>query len=179
MFCAKCGQQNLDGAQFCSKCGAGLDPGAGGNSQPVRKSSGSGFPVWLIVILVLLVCGIPVLGILAAIAIPQFVEYSARAKMAEVGAIGTQARDSVNRYVLEKGKLPATLEETGFSLSSQQVTSASIDSDSGVISLELGFSPYERKVLQLVPVSDDGKTISSWKCKSDNIPNRHFPPICR
>ncbi|OQA31531.1 MAG: Fimbrial protein precursor [Betaproteobacteria bacterium ADurb.Bin341] len=179
MFCTSCGQQNPDGARFCSTCGAGLETGAAGGSAPARKTSGGRFPVWIIVILVLFFCAIPVLGILAAIAIPAYHDYTVKAKMAEVGSVGLQARDSVERYVLEHGKLPDSLEASGFSVASQQIQSVSIDRESGVISLVIGFPPHQGKTLKFVPTSADGKTITSWKCGSDEIPERHWPVACR
>jgi len=179
MFCTSCGQQNPDGARFCSTCGAGLEAGAAGGSAPVRKTSGGGFPVWIIVILVLFFCAVPVLGILAAIAIPAYNDYTVKAKMAEVGSVGLQARDSVERYVLEHGKLPDSLETAEFSATSQHLAAASIDPQSGVISLVIGFSPHQGNTLKFVPTSADGKTITSWKCGSDEIPERDWPAVCR
>jgi len=83
MFCSNCGQQNPDGSRFCSECGAEMDTGSvqgidTQGIQPAKKSSG-GFPVWLIVVLVLTFCGVPVLGILA-IAIPAYNDYTIKAK---------------------------------------------------------------------------------------------------
>ncbi|MBS1196827.1 MAG: Fimbrial protein pilin [Proteobacteria bacterium] len=183
MFCSSCGQQNQDGAAFCSKCGAALEgaTSAGGGvrgAQPAKKSGG--FPVWLIVLLVLMVCAVPVLGILAAIALPAYQDYTVKAKMAQAHSVGMEARMSVDKYVLERNKLPATLEEAGFSANAPLVVqSASINSEDGAISVVLGFSPHRGKTLKFVPQSEDGKTISSWKCGSDDIPPRHLPSACR
>lgn len=48
----------------------------GSTPQPPRK----GFPVWLIVLLVLGICSVPIIGILAAIAVPSFTAARARAR---------------------------------------------------------------------------------------------------
>lgn len=179
MFCNGCGQQNPDGARFCSTCGAVLEAGAAGGGAPAGKTSGGKFPTWVIVVIVLVLCPVPVLGILAAIAIPAYQDYTVKAKMTEVGSVGLQARDAVERYVLEHGKLPDSLDTAGFSATSQNLLSTSIDGPSGVISLVIGFSPHQGKILKLVPVSADGKTITSWSCLSDEIPEQNWPAICR
>src|SRR5580692_3915500 len=50
---------------------------------PAASAKKSGFPTWLIVLLILGVLAIPCIGILAAIAIPGFIRYKSRAESAE------------------------------------------------------------------------------------------------
>ena len=42
MFCSQCGTTNADGAQFCSKCGAGL--GGGATGTPIGAAPAAGAP---------------------------------------------------------------------------------------------------------------------------------------
>ena len=76
----------------CPKCKARHDVGqrqagetfncACGNVLSVPKKGG-GIP-GIVIVIIILVCAVPCLGILAAIAIPNFVKYQQRAKASEV-----------------------------------------------------------------------------------------------
>lgn len=78
-FCPTCGQALPGPVQRCPRCGA--DIGAALGVQ--KKSSGS--TVAVIVIAAVLV-GISCIGILAAIAIPNFIRYQLRSKQSQVTA---------------------------------------------------------------------------------------------
>ncbi len=87
-------QTNLPGppghARFCSSCGGALSgpvprcPRCGAEVGGKRKSSSSALTI--IIVSVAVLGAIPCLGILAAIAIPNFVRYQLRAKEAGVKA---------------------------------------------------------------------------------------------
>ncbi len=81
-FCSNCGQAVESGATHCSRCGAVLGIGA---ADPKPK----GMPGWAIALIACLVVSpfvVVVLGILAAIAIPNFLTFQARAKSASAAA---------------------------------------------------------------------------------------------
>jgi ribosomal protein S27E len=66
------------GEKINCSCGNVLAVPAGGGAQ--AKSS---FPVWIVVLIVLGVMAIPCIGILAAIAIPNFIKFQQRSKQVE------------------------------------------------------------------------------------------------
>lgn len=86
MYCPRCGTQNDDNAFKCIKCGTIIQQ-IPFTTVPVKKSNTAG--------IVLAVIGgifglIMVIGILAAIAIPQFAAYRVR-------AYNTQARTEIQK----------------------------------------------------------------------------------
>ncbi len=69
MYCPKCGKKNDENAYKCAKCGTIIQPGKKSNTA----------------VIVLVIAGIAVgllifIAILAAIAIPSFVNYRAKAR---------------------------------------------------------------------------------------------------
>lgn len=76
-----------------------------GRPVVVRPSSGGGSG-WVIAVVVLFV-GIMVLGILAAIAIPAYSDYTMRAKVAQAINEATYLKVVVSEYVLTNDKCPA------------------------------------------------------------------------
>lgn len=55
MKCSKCGHENKPGSEFCSRCGAKLQPKP---AKKPRKSKGNKVIVWLVVIIIILVIAI-------------------------------------------------------------------------------------------------------------------------
>jgi Tfp pilus assembly protein PilE len=83
--CPKCNTQHdvsgrKAGEKFTCSCGNVLAVPAGAGPAQAKKSS---FPVWAIVLIVLGVMVVPCIGILAAIAIPNFIKFQERSKQME------------------------------------------------------------------------------------------------
>lgn len=76
MFCQRCGNALGPGARFCNQCGTPV-PAQAPAIQPAKGSSAA--PVAIIVIVVVL-GAVAVLGIIAAIAIPNLLTATERAK---------------------------------------------------------------------------------------------------
>jgi Tfp pilus assembly protein PilE len=74
MYCPKCGTQNDDNAYKCTKCGIVL--------QQVATEKKKNTALVVLVVAVAALVFFAVIGILAAIAIPSFVNYQARARNA-------------------------------------------------------------------------------------------------
>jgi Tfp pilus assembly major pilin PilA len=77
MYCPKCGTQNVDNAYKCTNCGIILQRVA-----PEKKSNTA------VIVTVIVVAGVfvffAVVGILAAIAIPAYLDYTVKARISEV-----------------------------------------------------------------------------------------------
>jgi type IV pilus assembly protein PilA len=59
---------------------------------------------------------IAIIGILAAIALPAYQDYTVRARMSEPLALAAEAKTSISEFAASNGTLPATNEEAGLSV---------------------------------------------------------------
>jgi len=74
-FCSRCGSPLPGGARACPQCGAAT-----------AQKKGGGAVVIIAIVLAVLFGGTCIVGILAAIAIPNFIRYQLRAKVSELPA---------------------------------------------------------------------------------------------
>ncbi|WP_211243516.1 NINE protein [Chitiniphilus eburneus] len=134
----------------------------------------------LIVILAVVGFGaVAMLGIVAAIAVPAYVEYTNRAQMTEVSAYAQQATVAVTAHYTETEEIPATLTDAGVKAPLPQVLSeAHIDPESGVISLTFGTGGLTGKTLHLLPQQDENGAIQ-WLCRGKGLGYSILPRWCR
>ncbi len=123
---------------------------------------------------------VAVIGILAAVALPAYQDYTARAKIAEAVAIGQQSSIAVADFYYAKGAIPESLEQAGASSTpaSASVPRASVDPRNGVVRVITSAAPYAGKAIVFIPSFDADKKIV-WKCSSDSIPSKVLPADCR
>ncbi|HEY3446820.1 MAG TPA: hypothetical protein VGK67_10675 [Myxococcales bacterium] len=99
--CPKCKQrhdvsQRKSGETFTCTCG---------NVLAAPKKSGG--PTWIIVLAIVAACSVPCLGILAAIAIPNFIKFQERSKQSEAKVNLRAIATAEKAYWAEHGKLIA------------------------------------------------------------------------
>ena len=134
-------------------------------------------PAWAIVLIVLAVCIFP-LGIIAAVALPAYSDYTVRARVAAAVLVGHQATRAVEDFYLRNNALPRDLKEAGMpDPVSREARSVSVDPRSGVVQVVLPFSPLEGKSILFVPKRDDSGIV--WTCSSDDVKPRYLPAPCR
>lgn len=138
----------------------------------------TGMSTGAIVALVIVGSLVPITGILAAIAIPAYQDYTVRAKMAEVISIGDQATKAVDEFIAQNNAIPTQIEQTGFSATSPYVKRVMVNGQNGIVLLTTGFSPITDKALVFVPSLDQNKMIV-WKCAGEDIPAKYLPQRCR
>lgn len=170
--------------QAASSVRAPMAPRATGgvHAAPPRQGM-SGGKIALIVAAVMVVPCIGVVGILAAIALPAYNDYTLRAKTADAIANGTMLKSVVTEQYLGEGKCPRN-GEGGLgepeSYASTYVTRASIGQfDDGTCGFELEMGNTGDTRL-------DGKKIwfeldtadTAWTCTSE-IDDRLLPQNCR
>jgi type IV pilus assembly protein PilA len=66
---------------------------------------------------------VAILGILAAIAIPTYMDYTARAKVSEAISLLSGVANAIAEYHTSQGKMPTSLDEIGGAKTSRYVTS--------------------------------------------------------
>lgn len=110
------------------------------------------------------------IGILAAIAIPSYVDYQARANAAPAFAYGNEASAAVGAWYEEHEELPADLGNLGLTQKLPASATASLDTENGVITLMLGKTGH----ITYVPSLNDENHLE-WNC-STSLPAKAIPP---
>lgn len=143
-------------------------------NQPVSSST-SGV---IIAVVIAVIVAIPMIGILAAIALPAYQDYTVRARVAEAAIMGKRAAQAVDSFVAEHNTLPLSLEEAGFELASEYVENIELD-QRGVIRLDLKVHPVERGALTFTRSTLAPDSGASWKCGSEEIDKKYLTVECR
>ncbi len=126
---------------------------------------------------VLIVGFIAVIGILAAIAIPAYHDYTLRSKMSGVYQSGQAITQELTQYYAEHQALPTDIHELAIPTLPNWVSGVQLDSNQGVLELQLA-PPGTGQSLQFV-AHKESNGILSWRCQSQTIPVRSLPQACR
>ena len=125
---------------------------------------------------------IALIGILAAIAIPAYQDYTIRAQVYEGLNMSAGAKAAVNEYIKRTDTTPVDNAQAGISepdrFSSRFVQSVAVVR--GDINVTFGNEAHQLlqgKVLYQVPTRD-GDTIT-WSCSAYGIADKHLPAVCR
>ncbi|MDH1430290.1 pilin [Comamonas aquatica] len=129
---------------------------------------------------------VAIIGILAAVALPAYQDYTARAQVTEALALAGGQKAAVSEYYADKGAMPANNSDAGIASSTdikgKYVASVTIGT-SGVITAQMAASGVakglEGKQLKLTPVVTNGSI--DWKCAASATPieAKHLPASCR
>lgn len=143
---------------------------------------------------------IAIIGILAAVALPAYQDYTRRAKLSEVILAASQCRTSITEVVQSTDKQPAANEwgcENNPNFDGPNASKYVLGvktSDQGVITVRatgLKDANIDGKDIQLVPYvgttvldmsKDVGKSITEWRCgpaSANGLPAKYLPGSCR
>ena len=130
-----------------------------------------------IIILLVLVL-IAVLGIVAAIAIPAYQDYTTKARVAQAYELGRSAADSVSEYYQRNQVLPGDLGDTGFAAAlPPSVSDVALDGQYGTLTVTLNGAVVNGQSLVLDAALDEGGGLY-WSCTSAEIQERYLPRDC-
>lgn len=152
--------------------------------RTIGEITGNGGTSGVALIFVLIFVFIAVIGILAAIAIPAYQNYTIKARLAQTYAIEQEVALAVDNYYNQHQTLPANLAEAGYSTPlPPHIKSITIQPENGSLVATLAGAQIENKTLLLVPTKDESGNIV-WKCQtgtnnSDVIHNRLLPSACK
>jgi type IV pilus assembly protein PilA len=139
---------------------------------------------------------IAIIGILAAVALPAYQDYTVRAKMSEVVLAGSSCRTTISEVYQTASAAPGALNWgcESSTATSRYVASVATDAN-GVVSVTTrGFSDalIDGKIVTLTPTAADGTTVlttadiptqvGSWICgpaAADGVPAKYLPGSCR
>ena len=126
---------------------------------------------------------VAIIGILASLAIPAYLDYTVRAKVTEILMMARRDTDLLREYYTINGEIPADLTDVGLVLSasrSQFLTADVVVTWDGATatvtySVNFGGDAAGDMVYTGVPLFND----LSWTCASPDIPARFLPESCR
>ena len=137
---------------------------------------------------------VAIIGILAAVALPAYKDYTIRSKMSEVILAGSACRTTITEVVQTANALPTVNNTWGCessSPSSKYVASIATAGTSGIVTVTVqGIdAAVDGGTVILTPYSDAGTTaiavggtIFQWVCNSGNtttLPLKYLPGSCR
>ena len=125
---------------------------------------------------------VAIIGILAAIAIPAYQDYTIRAQVSEGLNLSGGAKAAVAEYTMDRGSFPLDNDQAGIStntdIDGKYVTQVTVAS--GLITVTYGNSAHTTLAgsdLLLSPATSAGSV--EWTCKSTDIADKHLPAACR
>lgn len=123
---------------------------------------------------------IAMIGVLAAVAIPAYQEYNAKAQLFKAVSVGHSAAAAVESYYNKNKSVPDNLEQTGFVLppAATYVQNIEVNPRNASITLTLAIPAHNGKTIQLVPSLDKDEHIQ-WRCSSNEISANIMPKDCR
>lgn len=128
---------------------------------------------------------VAIIGILAAVALPAYQDYTIRAKITEALGMASAAKTSVSEHVIARGTWPANNTAAGYTSPSIGTVSGIVISSSTITvtlssSATAGLGAAGGKTFQLGGVtSGDGV---SWTCRAGGgsaIEAKYLPSSCR
>jgi len=127
---------------------------------------------------------VAIIGILAAVAIPAYQDYTIRAKVTEGLSLASGAKTSVAEYFASEGTLPANNIEAGMSTAtsiSGNSVSQVLVTGGGIIQVTFSGDPkIQGDVLALEPTAGTGGQLT-WECGAagTTIEAKYLPSSCR
>ena len=141
---------------------------------------------------------VAIIGILAAVALPAYQDYTVRAKVTEITLAGSACRTGVTETIQQSNVIDvsAALPAACTTSVSKFVTAVAADAN-GIITVTgngtaltqiagsnvLSLRPMATAALAIVGTTDGGKTVHGWRCglpaDGTSIPVRFLPSSCR
>jgi type IV pilus assembly protein PilA len=130
---------------------------------------------------------VAIIGILAAIAIPAYQDYTIRAKISEGVALASEAKAAVAETAASLGGLAeVTAANTGYSFpaaGTDYVSSIGITDATGVITVTMGGTKGTgatvEPVIVLAPAQASSEDPITWACSHTAGEAKHVPANCR
>ena len=142
---------------------------------------------------------IAIIGILGALALPAYQDYSIRAKVSEMLLAASGCKTAVNEAIgsASEADVSASLSRACDTQTSKYVTSIGVDAN-GVITVvgnhqalrgstsasanSLSLTPLQAGTTAVNGSTDGGKPVASWRCgpaATNGLPTKYLPASCK
>ena len=127
---------------------------------------------------------VAIIGILAAIAVPMYLDYTVRSQIAEGLNLSGGAKSAATEYYQNRGAFPVSNAQAGLedaaNIQGNYVDSVAVVDD--VITVRFSVDANEQIVGETITLTADTSLAGSvrWVCASGGvIPDKHLPASCR
>ena len=130
---------------------------------------------------------VAIIGILAAIAIPAYQDYTIRAQVSEGLNLSAGAKAAISEYYMDRGVFPTNNGEAGISASGSITgnyvkdvlvnATGAIEVTFSMASPQKANALIENLMLKLSPTTTAGSVI--WTCSSTELQAKWLPSSCR
>ena len=127
---------------------------------------------------------VAIIGILAAIAVPMYLDYTVRSQVAEGLNLSGSAKTATTEYFQDRGSFPPNNTQAGLAVAAdiQGKYVASVGVANAVITVTFGNDVNQRISGETVTLTADTSEPGSvtWVCASGGvIEDKHLPAACR
>ena len=129
---------------------------------------------------------VAIIGILAAVAVPMYLDYTVRSQIADGLQLASGAKNAVTEFFQDRGQMPTGNADAGLSgaaeIQGKYVSSVAVGNQDGVITITFGNDVNAVINGQTVTLTADTSVAGSvqWVCASGGvIENKHLPSACR
>ncbi|MBT5030678.1 MAG: prepilin-type N-terminal cleavage/methylation domain-containing protein [Proteobacteria bacterium] len=121
---------------------------------------------------------VAIIGILAAVALPAYQDYTIRAKAAELPIMVSPAKLAVSEFTMSNAAFPANITEAGFTPATSSMVSSMTYANTGVITVTGNTANLGAAIImRLVPTTNASGSIN-WDCLG-NLGTQYLPSDCR
>ena len=129
---------------------------------------------------------VAIIGILAAIAIPAYQDYTIRAQVSEGLNLSGGAKAAISEFTMDSGQFPTGNVSAGLSLPAEilgkYVTGVTVGAVNGTITVAFAAAGDAHVLLNpgslvLTPTTNAGSV--EWACTGTAIAPKHLPAACR
>jgi type IV pilus assembly protein PilA len=126
---------------------------------------------------------VAIIGILAAVALPAYRDYTVRAKVSELILAGSAAKNGITEYVNTYGDLPPAASYIPESQVTKYVSGVAWDGTRVTVTASAvangGDAAIAGATVLLTPTLNASKTQATWVCAKGTINEKYMPSSCK